>query len=170
MDEVLELGEAFNRLMDYFSSGDNYDKLLWVIIGLITATIFNYIKYQLNKLIKYAWKYTKKFYLAVIGNVKKTLKCISNQFKYKHMIRKIEKGKMGIPPYFLMGKTREKNPELLGIFKLIDEGVLEEPEELKIARYLEEHPIDLAQLLSSQQDTNIYVKTPDYIRNFKIDK
>ena len=37
---------------------------------------------------------------------------------------------MDIPPYFLVGKTRENNPELLKIFKLIDEGVLKSPKNL----------------------------------------
>ena len=164
------MGEAFNRLIDYFSNGDNYDKLLWVIIGLIMAAIFNFIISQLSKLIKYAWEYTKKFYRVIIKTINKWRKQIIDQFKYKHTIRKIEKGEMNIPPYFLIGKTRENNPELLKIFKLIDEGVLEEPKESKLARYFEENPIDLDKLLSSQVDMNICVETPDYIRNFKIDK
>ena len=164
------MGEAFNRLIDYFRGGDGYDKLLWAIILLILTTIFEFIKSQLIKLVKLIWKYTKKLLKMVFDKTSQFLKRISEKFKYRQTIRKIEKGEMDIPPYFLVGKTRENNPELLKIFKLIDEGVLEEPKESKLAKYLEENPIDLAQLLSSQQDTNIYVKTPDYIRNFKIDK
>jgi hypothetical protein len=164
------MGEALNRLIDYFRSGDGYDRLLWAIILLLLTTIFEFIKSQLIKLVKLIWKYTKKLLKMVYDKTSQFLKRISEKFKYRQTIRKIEKGKMGIPPHFLMGKTREKNPELLGIFKLIDEGVLEEPEELKIARYFEKHPIDFDRLLSSQVNMNVYVKTPDCIKNFKVDK
>lgn len=111
-----------------------------------------------------------KFSRLIINKIKQLLKRISEQFKYRRTIRKIEKGEMDIPPYFLIEKTRENNPELIKVFKLIDEGELEEPVESKLARLFKENPIDIDKLLSSQVDMNIYVNKPDNIRNFKIDK
>lgn len=164
------MGEAFNRLINYFSTGDNYDKLLWIIFGLLITAIFNFMKSQLNKLVKLAWKYTKKISSVLIVKIKKFPKCISERIKYRLTIRKIEKGEMEVPPYFLIGKTRANNPELTKIFSLIDQGILEEPAESKLARHFEENPVDWDKVLSSQIDMNIYVKTPDCIKNFKIDK
>lgn len=162
--------EALDRLINYFSNGDNYYKLLWAVILLIVATIFDFVKSQLTKLFKFAWKYMMKFFKMIIGKSKQLPKRFREQLKYRQMIRKIEKSEIDIPPYFLIGKTCENNPELTKIFNLIDNGVLEEPAESKLARHFEENPVYWDKVLSSQIDTNIYVKTPDYIKNFKINK
>lgn len=162
--------EAIDRLINYFSNGDNYDKLLWAVILLIITTIFDFVKAQLTKLLKFAWKYIMRFFKMIIGKSRQLPKRISEQIKYRQTIRAIEKGEIDIPPYFLIGKTRENNPELTKIFNLIESGVLEEPAESKLARHFEENPVDWDKVLSSQIDKNIYVKTPEYIKNFRIDK
>lgn len=163
------MDEAFKRLVNYFSTGDNYDKLLWVIIGLLVTAIFNFMKSQLNKFIKISWRYLKKLVRLLTRQIKHLSKRTGEQIKYRLTIRKIVKGKKEIPPYFLLGKTRENNPGLTKIFNLIDDGILEEPKELKLARYLKENPIDLDKLPPPKIGENIYIKTPDFIRNIKND-
>lgn len=157
------MAEALNRLINYFSKGDNYDKLLWIIIGLFIGAIFSFMKSQLVNLLKFTWRYIKKLVRIFIEKIKCLLKYIDKKIKYRLNIRKIEKGEMEIPPYFLVGKTYESNPELTKIFNLIDEGVIEESVQSKLARHLEKNPIDWDEVLSSQKDLinkNMHMNTP----------
>lgn len=161
------MAEALNRLIKYFSEGDNYDKLLWIIIGLLIGAIFGFMKSQF---VKFTWRCIKKLVRTFIEKLKYSLKYICKRIKYRLNIRKIEKGKMEIPPYFLVWKTHESNPELTKIFNLIDEGVLEEPAQSKLARYLEKNPIDWDEVLSSQAnriDKNMNINISHDIKNFK---
>ena len=163
------MAEAFDRLINYFSKGSNYDKLLWIIISLFIGAIFSFMKSQLVNLLKFTWRYIKRLVGLSIGKIKQWIKCISKKIKYRLTIRKIEKGRMQIPPYFLVGKSHENNTEPTKIFNLIAEGVLEEPVQSKLARHLDKDPIDWDKVLSSQTDMinkNMHIKIPDNIKNF----
>jgi hypothetical protein len=136
-------GNMFGNIQEFINKGDNHDKLIWLLIGVIAGGVIGFlIKLILDNL----WKIIKvtinitikgisKLFSTVSRKIKSAINVMREKKRYKLIIKKIEEKETEIPPYFLMNKTRDSNPELKKIYRMMDDGVLELPLSEKVSKH-----------------------------------
>ncbi|MNO50096.1 hypothetical protein D3C76_404620 [compost metagenome] len=127
------------------------NRVFWIIVTCIVSGIVGGFlkellvdpmakgtkKYSL-KLFSLIWKAFRNSYLFIFDIIKNGRK----RRRYGKIIKRIEKGKMGIPDDFLWGKNPKSNPELKRIFEMIEEGLLPKPKGYDVYKLLENVDID----------------------------
>lgn len=126
-----------NEIQTFFNDDINRDKIIWLLIGAVigsTATflvkdifLVNVLK-LLKLILTKMYKKIASITTSISGSIWKSVQKKNELRKYNRTIKKIEKRKIEIPPNFLFRKSREKNPELKTIYKMMDEGTIETPD------------------------------------------
>lgn len=137
---------------EFFSSEENINEIFLLIVGLILGILSNIIL----KILKIFFIYLYNRFTTFLSYLKKKVDLFKKKRNYQKTIKNIEKQKIEIPPYFLLEKSPENNPELRKIFQMIDEGIIEEPIQSKMSRHFKENPIDLEKLMKPIK-TNIQI-------------
>ena len=160
----------WDAIEDFLNKGDNTDKLIFLIIGgFIGAIAREIITRFIPWIFKLICRLINKIFEMCKKQIRKTIQNIKDKRKYNRTIRQIEKKELPIPPYFLINRSREKNPELKVIYDMIEIGELDLPKETKLAQYFQEHPIDINSITKNNLDFGISIKPPDIITYLKKD-
>lgn len=134
-------------LIDFWNTGENSNEIILIIAGVIIGSILTLSGKLFIWIGRMLWQLTKK----VNGSIRKKYSVWIKKREYKKTIRQIEKQEIEIPRYFLLNKSREKNPELNKVFDMIEDGTLPAPSIYALQKMIAENPDKFK--LNFDQDT-----------------
>lgn len=127
-------------LIEFFTDKDNIGDIIIIVIALIglPPTIIGF------------FKWVRRFLSVCKKKIPTKFKKMKDWLAYRRTIGKLVRLEIRvIPETFLDGKSREKNPELRKIYRMIDEKLLPRPltKDEGLDKYFKDHPLNLDDLL-----------------------